>query len=350
MVPGVNLRAATWQDIEAIASVVNAHSQAALDTQRALIDPKGALRFARYVPDNAERIVATTGTGHVVGFLALNNQSPHLVNEISGAVHPACRSSAVGIMLHDWAEQRARQLLPLSPPGARVVLQYNVFESDIPMRSLLAESGYRPVREWIHLRTELMEPPLPPAWPDGISVRLMDQQRDWPAVGAALEEAFVDHWGQTPLEQPVVESDLEESGVYADGAGSDDENEYEDDPYSNSRDFCFVVLCGSDIAGVCLGNARTVEWLDCGKVGSLSVRRPYRRRGIARALMLHALSEFYRHGIRRVVTDTDARSFTGANRLYEQLGMQVYRRELVYEKEDRMGRELRALSPHDLPR
>ena len=99
------------------------------------------------------------------------------------------------------------------------------------------------------------------------------------------------------------------------------------------------------MAGSCLGNAKTIEWPDSGKVGSLSIRRPFRRRGLARALMYHALGEFYRYGIRRVITDTDADSFTGANRLYQQVGMRNYRREHLYEKVLRPGTELRLLAP-----
>jgi GNAT superfamily N-acetyltransferase len=82
-------------------------------------------------------------------------------------------------------------------------------------------------------------------------------------------------------------------------------------------------------------------------VGSLSIRRPFRRRGIARALLLHAFGEFYRRDVRRVITDTDSASFTGANQLYVQVGMSVFRHEDTYEKVLRIGRELRVLHVGD---
>ena len=86
-----------------------------------------------------------------------------------------------------------------------------------------------------------------------------------------------------------------------------------------------------------LGNERTVEWPDSGKVGSVSVRRPFRRRGLATALLLHAFAAFRGHGIRRVVTDTDSESFTAGPALYERVGMRQYRQELIYEREVRPG-------------
>ena len=64
--------------------------------------------------------------------------------------------------------------------------------------------------------------------------------------------------------------------------------------------------------------------------------------------MLHAFRAFYDHGIRQVSTDTDADSFTGSYRLYLGLGMHIFRREYLYEKVIRPGRELRLLSPEAL--
>jgi hypothetical protein len=59
--------------------------------------------------------------------------------------------------------------------------------------------------------------------------------------------------------------------------------------------------------------------------------------------MLTVFDAFWKRGFRRVITDTDAKSFTNAPRLYQGLGMQPYRREYTYEKEIRPGREVRRL-------
>lgn len=332
--PDITLRPALAEDAEAIVEVVNAYSLKVLSTKRAIVDPRGRLRFARYVPAKAERMVAVTPQGRVIAFLYVAPEAPYIATEFGFRIHPDYREPRLEKEILAWGEERARQQLSLAPAEARVVLQTNVFDADLQGQAWLVEAGYHLVREWIHLEIEMSEPPPAPVWPQGIRVRLMDQSRDWPQVGPALVEAFVDHWGHV-----TFQGDTETAEAEVDLADMN-----EDDPYFNSHDFCFVALAGDEVIGSCLGNAKTIEWPDSGKIGSLSIRRPYRGQGIAKGLILHALNQFYQHGIRRVITDTDANSFTGANYLYQSVGMTIFRRELLYEKELRAGRELRVLA------
>ena len=70
-----------------------------------------------------------------------------------------------------------------------------------------------------------------------------------------------------------------------------------------------------------------------GWVGILGVLREWRRRGIGRALLLHAFHEFKRRGLPRAGLGVDAESLTGANRLYESAGMHVVRQLDFFEKQ-----------------
>ena len=63
------------------------------------------------------------------------------------------------------------------------------------------------------------------------------------------------------------------------------------------------------------------------------MRRAYRRRGIAEALLKTAFAELYRRGERRVGLGVDAESPTGATRVYERAGMRTLWHAIVYEKE-----------------
>lgn len=178
----------------------------------------------------------------------------------------------------------------------------------------------------------MSQKPPNPVCPEGIDVRLLESV-DWEKVGPALYEAFDDHWGNIEYETGKTEENDDETKQ--DPKLTDPEAF--DPAYFNSPGLCFVAWDGDLVAGSCLCNAMTVEFPDAGYIGSLSIRRPWRRRGVGRALTLHALNTFYQRGTRKVLTDTDGDSLTNAYRVYQTAGMQIFRRELVHEKMIRPG-------------
>ena len=80
--------------------------------------------------------------------------------------------------------------------------------------------------------------------------------------------------------------------------------------------------------------------MDIGWVDTLAVLRPWRRKGLGMALLLHSFGEFYRRGRRKVGLGVDSQNLTGAARLYERAGMHVARQYISYQKELRAGKEL----------
>jgi ribosomal protein S18 acetylase RimI-like enzyme len=80
-----------------------------------------------------------------------------------------------------------------------------------------------------------------------------------------------------------------------------------------------------------------------GWVDGLCVRRPWRKRGLGLALLLHSYGMFHERGKLRVGLGVDAENITGALRLYEKAGMHSdpNRTYVVYEKELRSGIDLR---------
>jgi ribosomal protein S18 acetylase RimI-like enzyme len=79
---------------------------------------------------------------------------------------------------------------------------------------------------------------------------------------------------------------------------------------------------------------------DLGYVNTLGVVRPWRRRGVALALLHHSFRELAERGKRRVALGVDGSSLTGAVRLYEKAGMHIARERVMFEKELRPGRDL----------
>jgi ribosomal protein S18 acetylase RimI-like enzyme len=95
----------------------------------------------------------------------------------------------------------------------------------------------------------------------------------------------------------------------------------------------FLAEDGADLAGVSLCGWHNSGDRSFGWVHVLGVRRPWRRRGLALALLRHSFAESARRGATRVGLGVDAASPTGAVGLYERAGMRVQRRTEVWEKQ-----------------
>ena len=79
----------------------------------------------------------------------------------------------------------------------------------------------------------------------------------------------------------------------------------------------FIVRDGDEIAAALRGEP---DRGGAGWVGAIGVRKPWRKRGLGLALLLHAFGEFYRRGQPRIGLGVDAQNPTGATRLYERAG------------------------------
>ena len=89
-----------------------------------------------------------------------------------------------------------------------------------------------------------------------------------------------------------------------------------------------MIRDGGEIAAL----ARCEPMLGGGSVGMLAVRKPWRRRGLGRALLLHAFREFRRRGFERASLGVDSENPTGATRLYESVGMRVESEHVTFER------------------
>ena len=333
------LRPYISSDVQAVVEVINADSQETLGYPRAAIDAVGNLRMIRYVPLSSDKVAAVNQQGKIGGFAYVADKENGIVTEVGGAVHPGYWGKGIGQLLLAWAEGRAGVLSHHSPGGVRSVLQANLFETEQGAIKLFTESDYVKMREWVHMSLEMDQPFPDPSLPEGLILREMDLDQDWDIVGPAMDEAFADHWGAIQLPQ-------ESEGLVAEVSEEDAEEMDEapsDDSFSNAPGYCFIVLDGDKVAGGILCNAKLVERTDTGRVGSVFVRREYRRRGIGQTLMKTAFNTFWEKGIKRIILDTDAESFSESTKFYDGLGMNPYRREFLYEKEIRPGREIRRL-------
>jgi mycothiol synthase len=313
---GFTVRAATPADADAVLRLINDSDMADLGhldyTEEDLRDDWRNASLA----DDTRLVVAPDGSlaGYAWAIDRLNVRP-------SGAsyTHPAMCGYGIGTWLTRWLEARARARLDRAPAGARVTLEFGAPAEKETARALLEREGFALTRYFLRMTIDLDGPPAPPVWPAGITMRTFERGRDDRATHAALEESFADHWGH--IGRPF--EDFERRALDAEGF----------DP-----SLWYLAMAGDEVAGITL--CHDYPQFDLGWVGTVGVRRPWRRTGVALALLHHSFGEFYRRGRKRVSLGVDAQSLTGATRVYERAGMHVQHRNALYIKELRPGVEI----------
>ncbi len=258
----------------------------------------------------------------LVAYLQLGHEKP-LRMQIIMKVHPDYDNLGLQAFLLERAEERARTLTPALRADARVTLQTACSGSNQAYRQFIERANFVHVRSEWRMEITLDAPPPMPIWPEGIALYpfTLDMAR---TVHAADQEGFSDHWGYTP-------ADFETFKYWFIATPGFDPTLW------------FIPFEGERIAGTALCECKEeMAW-----VNSLSVLRPWRRKGLGLALLHHAFGKFYRRGYRTAALYVDSQNLTGATRLYERAGMHIVRQYDKYEKELRPGIELSVQSLAD---
>lgn len=310
------LRHAAWSDLEPVTQLI-------LDVCTADGDPTVAVTSEELAREwksedftlETDAWVVEAPSGQIVGYEEFSNRHVHAVLGGDGYVHPDYLGRGIGTAMLRALDERALEEMKLAEPDLRVYIRNGLSIGDTVGREMHEALGYQTIRFSWRMEIELTEAPPKPLWPEGVEVRPFDKAEQDQTVFEAHEEAFSDHWGHTP-------------GTYADW-----QNRFGHEDFDPS--LWFIAWDGDQIAGYSLCRFR----MGIGWVGSLGVRRPWRKRGLGMALLLHSFGEFHRRGMNTIGLGVDASNPTGATRLYQKAGMKIAAEYVIYEKEYRPGRE-----------
>lgn len=317
------IRPATENDLEAILSLL---SQENLDQIGEGNEVRNTWELADVVGNlEANSRVVLTPAGELIACGLIEEGRLHVRINSAVSVAPAYQGSGIGTALAEWAEARARELIPHAPEDARIVLLQEPLSSNTKAAELLKGRGYRWVRTFSRMVVEMDGPPPAPIVPAGLAIRPFLGSQETRALVAAFRDAFDDHWGH-------INHDIEASYQWWCRI-------MEHDPAVDTS-LWFLAVEGDEIAGMSLSCAKLLEDPDMGYLWLLGVRRPWRKRGLGLALLHTTFGTFYARGQHKVSLSVDAESLTNAKALYERGGMRVLREYDYYEKELRPGKEL----------
>ncbi|HEX7473207.1 MAG TPA: GNAT family N-acetyltransferase [Candidatus Limnocylindrales bacterium] len=228
---------------------------------------------------------------------------------VSGAVHPDERRRGIGRALLGVLEGRAAERVETLPDAAPVWIDAWMPDANVGFGVLIRDAGYEPTRHFFEMLKTDLDTAAEVTLPEGLELRpvvMSDMRR----IFDAEAEAFQDHWGRRDWSDEVFAEHLADPDL---------------DPT-----LWRVAWDGDEVAGVVstfiIADENAALGVQRGWLAHVSVRRPWRRRGLAAALIVSACVGLRERGMHEAALGVDAENLTGALGLYERLGFVVRRR------------------------
>jgi len=235
--------------------------------------------------------------------------------------HPDWRRKGIGTAmlryLEDHLRQISQELLDAGVITEDTPRYFDTFISDteVGKEALLKKARYKSVRFGYSMVRPLSEPVDLTPMPEGLEIRTV-QPDQFRQVWEAEQDAFRDHWG------------------YVEGTEKDYQR-WLKNPL-NDPDLWKVAWEGDQVAGMVLNFLNEKENEEYhrlrGWTEDISVRKPWRRLGLARALLTRSLQMFKVMGMDHAALGVDTQNLTGALDLYKGVGFIVEKRQTAYRK------------------
>ena len=263
-----------------------------------------------------------TETGRNIAYAELRSYRDIPVRpNLYAYVHPDYRGQGIGSHLTEWAMKAAKQFIPQCPDEARVVLCAYTNMKD--GADLLESYQFAETRQSLLMAMDLQDDMPGAQFPDGFYTLTMEEHPVLEDFIRIYHETFRDHRGA--VDEPL-------SAAVKRWESFIDENF----PPENF----VMVKDGDKDAAILIMADRSDENPDQLWVQTLGTMPDYRKRGLASNLLYYAHQHAINKGKSRLGLSVDGSSLTGANRLYEKVGMSVEMVYHAYELELRPGKEL----------
>lgn len=255
--------------------------------------------------------------GYSRGFWRQEENGPRLYSSV-GFLAPAWRRKRIGTSMLRWIENRMRVIAESHVNIKTRLLDAFVTDGNIGQAALLEKNDYQPIRYIVEMvRPDLENIPAFPL-PDGLEVRPVLPEH-YQAIWDADSEAFRDHWGYSEPSEEDYQAWMENKTVF------------QPQLWQIAWD-----INSNEIAGqvrTFINQPENEKYnRQRGYTEFISVRRPWRKRGLARALIAQSLRKQKEQGMTESALGADSENISGATRVYEDCGFRMTKRHTIYRK------------------
>lgn len=240
------------------------------------------------------------------------------IYELIGFLAPEWRRKGIGGAMLRWLEGRFREIAAGHPADREKYFQGYADDKADGIAALLVAAGYAPVRYGHDMvRPSLDDIPDFPL-PDGLELRPVLPEH-YRLIWEADSEAFRDHWGYSPPQEEDYRGWLDNRVVFR------------PELWQIAWDTATNEVAGQ--VRTFINEAENEKFnRKRGYTEFISVRRPWRRRGLARALIAESLRVQRDRGMTESALGVDSENLSGATRVYEDCGFRTVSRTTVYRK------------------
>jgi len=259
---------------------------------------------------------------------------PEMGEDIAGIlwfrVDPQIQGNNLETQILEWGEKRMGEVG--KERNVKVKVLSGGDSDNVERIALLESCGFKIERYLFTMERSLTEPIPEAKFPDGFTLKNIDNEADAAAWTEMFNQTFIDHWNHTEMFNQTFIDHWNHQDITVEFV----KNKFNNSKYQPELSLVtvapngtFAALCDCQIHP----ENNELKGRKDGYINTLGTRRGFRKTGLGRGILLSGLKLLKARGMETAMLYVDADNLLGATRLYESVGFRRVNTQIAYQKE-----------------